>query len=421
MLTMNKLRIWGLLAVSLLTGLGAAAQTTPEELAADPEQSAGIYHSYHYRPAAQVAPPKGYVPIYISHYGRHGSRWHASESTYEEPLALLRKADTLGALTPRGRQLLGQVELIAADARGRYGALSPRGTQEHRAIAERMYRAYPEVFSTLDGRQCLIESRSTLVPRCILSMAAFNERLKELNPQITTSRESAERYLSYLYNLQGLRAQGKEPSIVADSLRTAHLNPERLMRSIFTDVQLVPKPLRLMNQLYLMASIMQDVSYLNISLYDLFPADELYQLWRCDNARRYLEMGPSARFGDRIIADAKPLLRNIVETADEVLDRRSEVSATLRFGHDVNVIPLVALMGVKGASARVAVEQVHAAWSVEKVSPMATNVQLIFFRNKAGDVRVRVLHNERDAELPIAGGPYYAWGDLRSYFESLYR
>ena len=52
---------------------------------------------------------------------------------------------------------------------------------------------------------------------------------------------------------------------------------------------------------------------------------------------------------------------------------------------------------------------------------MATNVQFIFFRNpETGDVRVRVLHNERDAGLPLGGGPYYRWETFRDYCKSLY-
>lgn len=37
------------------------------------------------------------------------------------------------------------------------------------------------------------------------------------------------------------------------------------------------------------------------------------------------------------------------------------------------------------------------------------------FRNSGtGDVRVRVLHNELDAKLPLAGGPYYPWKELKN-------
>jgi len=296
---------------------------------------------------------------------------------------------------------------------------------EHRGIAERMYKAYPEVFSTADGRECRIESRSTLVPRCILSMAAFNERLKELNPAIRTTRESSARYMPYMGNNKGLDAQRDRTLKTADSVRAARLIPDRLMKSLFSDPEFVKrevkKPRKLMEQLLLQAAIMQDVDYLGISLYDLFTGEEIYAAWEDENFRRYVMFGPSKRFGDPIIADAKPLLRNIVETAEEVIGGGKELAASLRFGHDVNVIPLLALLGVEGASARVSTpEEAAEVWQVHRVSPMAANVQFIFFRNPAGDVLVRILHNECDAGLPLGGGPYYRWETFRDYCKSLY-
>ncbi|WP_244061859.1 hypothetical protein [Alistipes onderdonkii] len=129
---MNKLTMkMRLLAAFLLLGLwGATAQTAREQIAAMPERAGGIYHSYEYLPGPAVPAPKGYVPFYISHYGRHGSRWHTSEKIYAEPLGILRKADSAGVLTPKGRDLLAKVEVIAADARDRYGDLSPRGVAD---------------------------------------------------------------------------------------------------------------------------------------------------------------------------------------------------------------------------------------------------------------------------------------------------
>ena len=98
MLTMNKLTMkMRLFAAFLLLGLwGADAQTAREQIAAVPERAGGIYHSYEYRPAAAAPAPDGYTPFYISHYGRHGSRWHASESVYAGPLKILRKAAEMG-------------------------------------------------------------------------------------------------------------------------------------------------------------------------------------------------------------------------------------------------------------------------------------------------------------------------------------
>lgn len=319
--------------------------------------------------------------------------------------------------------MLAKAEALAAGAEGRYGDLSPRGVAEHRAIAGRMYAAYPAVFSTRKGRVCRIESRSTQVPRCMLSMAAFNERLKELNPAIRITRDASVRDFGYMAYGPSMSASSAAALKVADSLFGARMNPGRVMKSLFTDLAGVGDPVKLMRQLYILTSVIQDADHLGIEpFYDIFTDRELYDLWACENVRRYLQMGPSARFGDPIVADAKSLLRNIVETAREVVEGRSDLAASLRFGHDVFVIPLVALLGVEGASARVeSLDDVASAWSVEKVSPMAANVQFVFFRNaKTGDVRVRVLLNERDARLPVAGGPYYPWKDLEQYCESLY-
>ena len=412
-----------LLALSLLAATCAAAQPTPAEIAARPERSAGIYHSYEYLPGPAAPVPAGYEPFYISHYGRHGSRYHSKEKAYAQPLDALRRAAGAGKLTPKGQEVLAKVEALAEDARLRYGDLSPRGTAEHRGIAERMYAAYPGVFSTDGGRVCRVESRSTLVPRCILSMAAFNERLKELNPAITTTRDASSRYLDYMARGNSITLVHDEIEAVADSLSRARLNSDRLVRSLVTDPRTVAEPLELMQDLYMLASIVQDVSHLGIEpFYDIFTDEELYSLWECENALRYMQMGPSARFGDPIVADAGALLRNIVETADEVVRGESDLSASLRFGHDTCITPLLALLGVEGASTRVeSLDDVAAVWNAQTVTPMGTNIQFVFFRNPVtGDVRVRVLHNERDARLPIPGGPYYPWKELKKHCESLY-
>lgn len=411
-----------LLALCLFAVSGAVAQTAPEDLVRNRDRAAGIYHSYEYLPGADVPAPKGYEPFYISHYGRHGSRYHISQAAYEQPLKALRKAAAAGTLTPRGEEILAVAEALAEDARLRYGDLSPRGVGEHRGIAERMFAAYPEVFSTARGRECLVECRSTLVPRCILSMSAFSERLKELNPAIRITRDASARYLDYMANGTAQNAVNKEAGRVADSVFHAWVHPERVIGVLTTDPSSIGDPDKFVHRLFNLLSIMQDASHLGLEpFYDLFTDEELYDLWAAENVRRYLQMGPSARFGEGIVADARPLLRNIVETAQEVIDGKLPLSASLRFGHDTYIIPLLALMGVEHASARESdLAEVASVWSVERVSPMAANLQLVFFRHpKTGDVRVRVLHNEHDANLPIEGGPYYPWPVLKAYCEAL--
>ena len=57
-------------------------------------------------------------------------------------------------------------------------------------------------------------------------------------------------------------------------------------------------------------------------------------------------------------------------------------------------------------------------WADFRITPMATNLQFIFYRNKAGEVIVKLLHNEKECRLPVESdmAPYYPWKQLRKYF-----
>lgn len=60
----------------------------------------GIYHAY---PKVDVKEmrqtPSGYTPFYISHYGRHGSRWMTSDERY---IKVAQYFDDESNLTPMG-------------------------------------------------------------------------------------------------------------------------------------------------------------------------------------------------------------------------------------------------------------------------------------------------------------------------------
>lgn len=413
-----------LLMAGILLAGSVTAQSTKEQTLADLNRTAAFYYSYEDHPRDAATPaPDGYKPFYISHYGRHGSRWHASEGVYERPVRILREAHEAGELTPLGEEAYRRIERFADDARDRYGDLSPRGVREHRNIAERMYRSFPEVFSTADGRICRIRSRSTLVPRCMLSMAASNERLKELNPAIEITREASGRYLDYMFSMEEAHKVAKEIQPRIARLRAKECDPTRLIRSLMTDPQRAgnaKQRLRFAIDIYCMASVAQDVDYLDLTLYDLFTPEELYSHYMVRNYQMYLEAGPSAEFGHRIMSDAVPLLRNFIEEADEAIATEN-FAASLRYGHDRNVIPLVALMGVEGCDGRESdYRKVDAVWSCWRVTPMATNIQWIFYRRPGSDeILVKFLFNEREVRLRMESelAPYYRWEDVKRYFE----
>lgn len=42
----------------------------------------------------------------------------------------------------------------------------------------------------------------------------------------------------------------------------------------------------------------------------------------------------------------------------------------------------------------------------------------VFYKDKKGDVLVKVLHNEREVHIPVNTDmwPYYRWSDVRAYY-----
>ena len=55
------------------------------------------------------------------------------------------------------------------------------------------------------------------------------------------------------------------------------------------------------------------------------------------------------------------------------------------------------------------------------LSPMGANLQLIFFKNKQGEVIVKLLHNENEVKLPIDSpiAPYYKWETVKAFYNHL--
>ena len=129
--------------------LSINAQTAKEEVFDNVAKSGGVYYAYPVTESANTPAPKGYEPFYISHYGRHGSRYLIADEDYTTVLDLLHVAQSHNALTPLGIDVMQRIDSLLLEVEGHGGALSPLGVRQQRAIAERMYKAYPQVFNIL--------------------------------------------------------------------------------------------------------------------------------------------------------------------------------------------------------------------------------------------------------------------------------
>ena len=194
-----------------------------------------MYYAYPVTESANTPAPKGYKPFYISHYGRHGSRYLISDRDYTVVIDRLRDAAGHNALTPLGLDVLARLDSVWVEARGRGGELSPLGNRQHRAIATRMYRAFPEVFA--DGAD--MYASSTTVMRCAHSMFAFIEALKEQNPSLVIPRESGNRnmhFLNYHSKESGPYSNENGPWYQTwKRFRAGQTRPDRLVASLFSD------------------------------------------------------------------------------------------------------------------------------------------------------------------------------------------
>lgn len=419
---MNNNRLKTLAVVLAIFCLGVKAQTTFEEISADLNKAGGVYLAYPTVETKQTPAPKGYKPFYVSHYGRHGSRYLLSDRDYQWIIQLMEKAETVNGLTPLGHDVLKRLNMVWEEAQGRAGDLTPLGVRQHQGIAERMSKNFPEVFS---GKRH-VSARSTVVYRCAMSMVAFGDRLKQLNPQLDMSYEMSEKYMSYL-NYHSARSNafthGKKGPWVEEyrKFEEAQVHPDRLVNTLFSNADFIRcevNPSELMWGLYWIAVDMQDMET-PVSFFDLFTAKEMFDLWQCVNYRFYMGNANPLASNGIVMANAKSLVENILESADAAIKDRS-IAATLRFGHDGNVIPLLALLQIENFDVAVAgPAEVYKHWCDFKATPMASNVQIVFFENKAGDILVKFMHNEKEVHVPVKTDqwPFYHWNDVKEYYQ----
>ena len=374
--------------------------------------------------------PKGYEPYYMSHYGRHGSRWLISDGNYSHPIATLETAKEMGKLTAKGEEVLETLKAIYKTSAKRLGDLTTVGERQHHGIGKRMTQNFPEIFKKKD---VMIDARSTVVTRCILSMIAECEELAAANPTARIHNDVSESLQYYLNQpWEGIvKEMGRNTGDKEDrdySIKWTH--PERLMKELFNDQDYVYNNVAagaLMRQLFHVACNMQSHDT-NLELFSLFTDEEIYDQWRQKNIGWYLDYGPSPVSGGKMPFSQLNLLKNIIESADTV----TQTQATLRFGHEVCVMPLACLLELDNCGMAVDnLDELDKYWRNYRIFPMGCNIQLIFYRPlpfkpkgkgkglpKPGPVLVKALLNEREAYLPIETNqwPYYDWQQLREYY-----
>lgn len=398
------------------------AQTAREEIHENIHLSASNYLAYIAPDKSLTKAPKGYEPFYMSHYGRHGSRWLLGDNDYSFVIKVLKKADEEGKLTSLGKETLAKLERFYPTTIKRLGDLTTVGERQHHGIGKRMTEHFPEIFK---GKDVEVDARSTVVIRCILSMTAECEELAAFNPNIRFRNDVSESLQYYLNQPWSgrVREEGGKGWDIRNEYKEKFTHPDRLCSSLFTDSQYVADSINaksFMRHLFDIAANMQSHDT-DIDLYPLFTEEECYDQWRIRNIDWYIGYGASPVTNSVMPFSQANLLRNFIETADTIVNKKGYNGATLRFGHEVCVMPMACLMELDSCARKVDdLDRLDEKWVNYRIFPMAANIQLVFYRPKkgGGDILVKALLNEKETTMPVKTDnyPYYRWSDLREYY-----
>lgn len=417
-----------LILITLLAATLSWGQEVRTLLQQEPDRYANILHSYEAPEVIVNTPaPKGYEPFYVSHYGRHGSRYHVSMQVVTRVSHLFDSLDSLGLLSAEGTRLHKDLKTLEAYHDGQEGYLTLLGGREHQGIAQRLCERVPGVFNQ-PGRDRIV-AESSYVQRCIQSLANFTMVIKGFAPQLRFDVYAGERFMRHISPGTSVKSKPSH-GIVCDSLFHVRLDPTRIMNAWFTDPWDAAQHLgkydvrTFIFYTFYAGNICQCLvdDYEVPDIYQYFTEDELYNLWYLSDISIFDSIANTLENECRFNETGRKILADFIEKADAAV-AGNDVAADLRFGHDSGLLPLLSYLRIEGYEEIISmVDAPQKGWYCFEQMPMASNLQMIFYKDRKGDVLVKLLRNERETTIPALKpykGPYYRWKDLRNYFVNL--
>ena len=387
-----------------------------DQLKADPRKAYGTDYPYEFTTEKLTKAPKGYEPFYISHYGRHGSRYYWNAFLYREMDSLLTTAHRKHQLTAEGEQFYTKFKAAKDELSTGVSELTDLGWEQHQRIARVMYNSFPDVFKK-GGNVLAIASLSG---RCVISMSGFCQELVQCNPKIEIREQSSR------FTLDGVVPDDRQnparrefPSSKPryeknrDQFKYKDNLHETIVKRTFTSTEGLPGSVHHIGENFInLYTSLPNIGHDGM-MGNLVTDKDIADRWESSNLGTYSWLFPLQY---RMI----PILQDIIKKADNVINGSSDRIADLRFGHDDRLGPLHILMGINGADRDpedpYEVKNCYQNWNTCK----ACNIQLIFYRSKkAGDdVLVKCLLNGHEASLPLPSDnyPYYKWSDFRQFY-----
>lgn len=403
----------------LLIGQASFGQDPVEAIRQDRYIVSGNHHPYIVPTIKDSRPPRGYKPFYFSYYGRHGSRSLSHISAISGLLSGLDALHEADLLTEQGEEIRSHAHNIYKLHEGMKAMLTPVGYKEEQGISRRMFKRFKRIFRQKGSRRVIV--RSSPLVRSLLTGTAYILELQKKAPKLDFDVLSGDKY--YFTNWDPNPRIDALEHDVCDSIMRAETDAEAAARRYFTDpakaaAVLGGRPVyKLVYSAINVLSIGRCVGTEGEPL-DCFTEEELLAFFKAHNAKLatwFINTEETGCYRDT--NTGAPLLREIIQKADEALAGNG-VCADLRFGHDTGVAPVMSLMKVEGYDHIGRLADTWEYWPAWKNVPMGCNYALVFYRNRKGDVLVKLILNEKETAIPAVSpvkGPYYRWNDLREY------
>ena len=429
---MKKLIFTLILSIS---GLSCLAQ--PEVVLGDPFKSSGLDNIYDFDAQICTAAPKGYEAFYISHYGRHGSRYPYTATVATALLDMLHEAEGKENLSEYGSGLMARLELFMEKAGNHIGELTDLGRQQQYRLAGEMAERYPQAFR----KGSVVTAQASSSSRSILSMASFCTALARKCPSIRIDQ------------FQGFaETQATAPNMGRNPLRIKgpglgnpyRESPAEFMQRRFPEFTetVLGKMFRdpyaalgdrdvqyLMDHIYMLIGGMNSLpDGVRMDFSDIATPETLARMWELDNYQRFCEYIDYT-------ASCCSVFKDIIERADARLaladhgraEGRAE-GADLRFGHDHVLMSLLMIADIDsfGELPENPDELGHVFQTFR--SPMAANLHFVFYRPKNGRGPIltglslngqpaRLSALDKELGLSPDESAFYRWDDVKAWFE----
>ncbi|MBQ9462769.1 MAG: hypothetical protein IJU68_03840 [Bacteroidales bacterium] len=424
-----------LVFAGVTTACGCQREEGVSEEDAAAQWAMGTGRLYPETVAAPPAAPRGYVPVYISHYGRHGARYMDGKGGYEAVSDVLRQASADGMLTPLGEDIWSRYSSVLPQLLGRTGELTPLGAEQHRQIAGRMARNYPRLIGRKGAK---VVANSTNLERAMLSMLSFNQALLQLNPSLDITADASRTYMGRIN-----QHSPENPKVTKEDVRWKSadapwrpgfdryceglLHPETVCGAIFKDMEYLRslcEPVLFERKYFEVAKNLPGCPVEDCALLRAVPSDELRLLGRLENYTFYAEKSLWLGGNGRGCYLSESVLGDIIDRVPE--DIAVGVRVRLRFGHDGCIMALFAMMGIEGwQSCFTDPSDAWQVWDTSRI-PMAANFQMVFFAPgrsakspRPEDLLLLMMLNEEPLALPLqecAPGPFYRWSDFLEHY-----